>query len=134
MMMQYNKRMGLKFWLLLGVILMSAMAFSQTTPMASRKPLTEDQKIEALIAGVEKANGIQFFRNGSYHDAATAASHLRLKRKKAGSAVKTAVAFIDKLATKSSMSGEEYRIRYANGKEVKARDYFYAQLKAIESK
>lgn len=107
------------------------LAQAQTAVVA--KPLTEDQKIEMLITNVEKATNIQFYRNGSYHDATTAASHLRLKRRKAGNAVKTASDFIEKLASKSSMTGEEYKIKYSTGKEVKARDYFYAQLKLIET-
>lgn len=126
--MKINKKtILLALFMLMGVIYT---AFSQQT---AKKALTEDQKIEALISGVEKTTNIQFYRNGSYYDAATAASHLRLKRKKAGSAIKTASEFIDKLASQSSMTDEEYRIRYANGKEVKARDYFYAQLKTIET-
>lgn len=116
---------------LLLFIALSGMAQTQTAVLV--KPLTEDQKIEKLIASVEKATNIQFYRNGSYHDATTAASHLRLKRKKAGNAVKTASDFIEKLASKSSMTGEEYKIKYSTGKEVKARDYFYAQLKLIET-
>ena len=116
---------------LLMFIALSGMAQAQTAVLV--KPLTEDQKIEKLIASVEKATNIQFYRNGSYHDATTAASHLRLKRKKAGNAVKTASDFIEKLASKSSMTGEEYKIKYSTGKEVKARDYFYAQLKQIET-
>ena len=96
-------------------------------------PLTEDQKIEALIVGVEKATNIQFYRNGSYYDAATAASHLRLKRRKAGSAVKTAADFIDKLATKSSVTGEIYKIKYTNGQEIPAKDYFYSRLKTLNT-
>ena len=115
---------------LLMFIALSGMAQAQTAVLV--KPLTEDQKIEKLIASVEKATNIQFYRNGSYHDATTAASHLRLKRKKAGNGVKTASDFIEKLASKSSMTGEEYKIKYSTGKEVKARDYFYAQLKLIE--
>ena len=103
--------------------------FAQTT---TTHPLTEDQKIEALIVGVEKATNIQFYRNGSYYDAATAASHLRLKRRKAGSAVKTAADFIDKLATKSSVSGEIYKIKYTNGTEISGKRLFLCPPKSIK--
>lgn len=94
----------------------------------SKAPLTETQKIEALIKAVEQLKDAKFYRNGDLHDAAAAAKHLRMKWEKAGSRVKTAIDFIEKIASKSSMSGEPYKIVYANGKSVLARQFFYEKL------
>lgn len=99
---------------------------------AHAKTLSEKQKIELLIKSVDQLKGAQFGRNGSYYDGKTAASHLRLKLDKGGSDKMTAQQFIDKLASKSSMSGKIYTIRYASGKEIPAKDFFNAELKKIQ--
>ena len=94
--------------------------------------LTEAQKIQALIASVEHLQGAVFIRNGSEHDAAAAADHLRLKLNYAGSRIKTAEQFIDKLATGSSMTGKPYKIRFADGHTVDSAVYFREQLRKLE--
>lgn len=116
---------GFVLFLLLFFSLASA-SFAQ-----SKTPLSETQKIEALIKAVEQLKEAKFYRNGELHDAAAAAKHLRMKWEKAGSRVKTAIDFIEKVASKSSMSGESYKIVYANGKTLLARDFFYEKLKNL---
>lgn len=100
---------------------------------ATAAPLTEPQKIDALIHSIEILPGAQFIRNGSAYDGKAAADHLRTKRNYAGDRIKTAMDFIACCASKSSMSGEPYQIRYADGKTVNAADYFHAELKRIEA-
>lgn len=95
------------------------------------KALSENQKIEALIRSVEELKDAKFYRNGALHDAASAAKHLRMKWNKAGSRIKTATDFIEKVASSSSVSGEAYQIVYANGKRVLARQFFYEKLKGL---
>ena len=48
--------------------------------------------------------------------------------------VKSAEEFIDKIATKSSLSGEAYRVRRADGTEVLASDYLREKLSGIENR
>lgn len=67
------------------------------------------------------------------NNAKAAAKHLRLKRGKTGNRVKTVIDFIEKIASRSSMSGEHYKIVYANGKTLLVRE-FYEKLKQISSK
>lgn len=93
--------------------------------------LTEAQKIEALIASVEHLRGAVFIRNGTEHDAAKAAGHLRRKLDYAGKRVKTAEQFIKYLATGSSMTGKPYRIRFADGQSVDSAVYFNEQLRRL---
>ncbi len=93
----------------------------------------ETTRIEALITGVEKAHGLVFIRNGSEHDGAAAAAHLRMKWKQAGSRVRTAEDFIKVCASKSSLSGRAYQIRSADGHLLDSADYFNAQLRRIDA-
>lgn len=83
----------------------------------AQQPLTEAQKIDHLILFVRNLQGATFIRNGQEHTPAAAADHLQMKREKAGSRIKTAKDFIDKIATQSSMSGELYMIKFSNGKQ-----------------
>lgn len=98
------------------------------------RALTEAEKIEALIAGVEHLPGAVFIRNGSQYDGAHAASHLRLKWHNAGRRVKTAEDFIRYCASQSSMSGKKYRIRFADGHSVDSEQYFLQQLKLVSAR
>jgi hypothetical protein len=92
----------------------------------------ENRKIEYLIASIETLDGAEFIRNGKAHAAKDAAEHLRLKLKKAGSRVKTAEDFIMYCASISSMSGEPYQIRFADGHAVTAEAYLKQKLAEFE--
>jgi hypothetical protein len=94
--------------------------------------LKEQEKIELLLAAIESADGDVFIRNGAEHSAADAAEHLRSKWQAAGEQIKTAEEFIDQIGTKSSLSGEAYRVRLANGTEVPASEYLSEKLRDIE--
>jgi hypothetical protein len=96
-------------------------------------PLTEDQKIDALIHSVEVLPDAQFIRNGSVHDGKAAAAHLRMKRRFAGSRIHTANDFIEGLASRSSETGQPYQIRFSNGKTEDASVFFHTVLSHIES-
>jgi hypothetical protein len=100
----------------------------------AQKPKDENAKIELLIQSIEQLEGAQFYRNGEWYDSKTAAAHLRMKLSKAGSSIKTAQDFIDKIGTESSVSGEAYRIKYNNGKEVTTKEYFSGKLMEIEAR
>lgn len=108
---------------------------SQNAPMAPRPvpPLSEQVKIQSLIASIEQLKGAVFIRNGTEYDAHKAADHLRLKLKYAGKRVQTADQFISNLATGSSMTGKPYKIRFADGRTVESALYFREQLRRIES-
>jgi hypothetical protein len=105
--------------LLTALVLLTGLSFAQTQ---------EQKKIEYLLMEVEKLQGARFWRNGSSYSAKAAAEHLRMKYKKAGSAVSTAKDFIDKIASKSSTSGKAYQIELANGKKIDTSVFFYQKL------
>ena len=91
----------------------------------------EAAKIQYLIASVEALEGAKFIRNGSEYDARSASNHLRLKLKNAGNQVKTAEDFIKFCGSKSSMTGEPYLIRLADGTTVKSEVFFKDKLKTF---
>lgn len=92
----------------------------------------EAAKIRYLIASVETLKGAKFVRNGTAYDARSAANHLRLKLKNAGSRVRTAEDFIKYCGSQSSITGDPYWIKLADGTTVKAEIFFRKRLAAYE--
>jgi len=78
----------------------------------------ERAKIDYLIDSIAQLHDAVFIRNGTDYTSAQAADHLRLKLRNAGARVRTAEEFITRCATGSSVSGEKYRIRFADGRVV----------------
>jgi hypothetical protein len=107
-------------------------AAPQASVPAATAPFSEPQKIEVLLASIGRLQGAVFIRNGSEYTAAQAVDHLRYKWKHAGERVKTAEDFIVQCATKSSMSGLAYRIRFADGKTVDSAVFFLAELAKLK--
>ena len=124
----------MKILLLLSYLFFGLASFAEpVTPMPFElhQNLSEEQKIEKLITYIENSDA-KFIRNGSEYLAKEAAEHLRMKRKKAGSKIKTAKDFIDHIASKSYMSGEPYQMKFSNGSVINTRDMLYHELKKIE--
>ena len=105
--------------------------FSLTTGTLYAQDPVEAAKIRYLIASVETLEGAQFLRNGQAYDARAAADHLRLKLKAAGDRVKTADDFIRLCGSRSSLSGEKYRIRFADGTITESELFFRNRLKSF---
>ena len=92
----------------------------------------ETQKIETLIKQVRALKDARFIRNGSSYSADNAATLLSRKWQANESNVKTARDFIDKVASFSGTSNKPYLIRFNDGREIKSREFFLAELKKIE--
>jgi Family of unknown function (DUF5329) len=117
------------------VALLSALVI-QTALAASAPavaPLSDAEKIEALIRAVEARKELQFIRLDVAHSAGEAAGLLRIKLAFAGSRVKTVGEFIDYVATASSTTGKPYFVRYPDGREVTSAEFLRQELKRIES-
>ena len=103
-------------------------ALAATACAAAAAPTAEAQReIDGLIAALG-GSGCEFERNGSWHDAKTARAHLQKKYdylRKRGMA-DTAELFIERGASKSSMSGKPYRVR-CPGKAVDAAAHWFEQ-------
>ncbi len=109
-------------------MLLSGISVAQT----SSKRLTEKEKIEQLILAVEQLKDAEFIRGGTAYSAEKAASHLRMKLKKAGDKVKTAQDFIDGIASGSYLNGKPYYIRFKGGKQITSKEFFEAKLKEMK--
>ena len=113
------------------LIICSALLIVSISSYAFQKPANEDAKINKLISSIEHLSDAKFWRNGSLYSPSEAANHLRSKRNKAGSSIKTAEDFIIKIASSSSFSGKPYKIIYNDGSEMLVRDFLNLQLKGL---
>ena len=101
-------------------------------PSNGRDDEKEKQKIERLISDVESLKDAVFIRNGTEVDAKKAAEHMRTKWKAAGSKIKTARDFIRLAASKSSISGKPYLIRFKDGHELESEKFLTERLDKLE--
>jgi hypothetical protein len=86
-----------------------------------------EAEINALIRAIE-TSGFQFIRNGDQYTAAQAAEHLRLKYSKGKSYAQTAEAFIDNLASQSSISKKPYYLLTPKGEKIPSAYWLHQQL------
>lgn len=117
----------------LRIILRFALVITTIASLSAAPSAREKQRIDALIAAVEKS-GLIFIRNGSEHSAADAASHMRLKFNNAGNRISTAEQFIDYLASKSSITGSPYFLKFPDGRTEKAGIWLHRKLKELDGK
>jgi hypothetical protein len=106
------------------------LAAALIVPYAQGAPApTARIEIDFLLLAIENS-GCTFYRNGSWYDAKAAAAHLRSKYEYllARDAIRDADAFIDKAATKSSISGKAYAIRCPGSPDVLSHDWLTKQL------
>ncbi len=96
-------------------------------------PAHEQTRIEKLIHFVETRKGIKFIRNGTEYDCADAAQFLRGKLESMGHEVTTAREFIERIASKSSMSGQPYHVKFADGKTMLASQFLSEELRRLEA-
>ncbi|WP_018477031.1 DUF5329 family protein [Pontibacter roseus] len=124
-------------------ILILAIAFSSVQGVAqqavaqaivrtanSHGTISEEQKVDRLIAYLRSLEGAIFIRNNSEYKPEQAASHLQSKWQKHGARVKTAEGFVLKLASESS-SGTPYSIRFPDGKTLTCREALLQELQRI---
>ncbi len=111
----------------------SAFAAS-AAPTAASTAKAAQREIDGLIAALGDS-GCEFERNGSWHDANKARAHLQKKYdylRKRGLA-DTAELFIERGASKSSMSGKPYRVRCPNKAVDTAAHWFEQRLQMLRT-
>jgi hypothetical protein len=86
-------------------------------------------EVEHLLESIE-TSGCTFLRNGSWYSGSQAKAHLLSKYDylAARDLIMTTEDFIDKGATKSSLSGLPYKIRCGNDAAVETRQWLRAAL------
>lgn len=88
------------------------------------EPATE---IEYLLHAIGQSECV-FTRNGKQHPATEAEDHLRMKYDRTRSRIKTAEAFIDHLASKSSWTGKSYSMQCMGGEPEPSGQWLYREL------
>lgn len=99
------------------------------TTMAAPARVNAEAEIVELIQAVA-LSGCEFERNGKRYDSVEAADHLQLKYSRGKRYARTAEQFIDRLASKSSITGKPYLIICAKSGEHRARDWLEDALNA----
>jgi len=98
------------------------------------QPRSVRSEVESLLASIE-ASGCSFNRNGTWHDAKAAIAHLRDKYDYlvARDLIATTEDFIERAASKSSMSGQPYEVKCADGKSMTSSRWLYEKLAHLRS-
>jgi hypothetical protein len=131
------------FWKFLKVSLICTLfgLFPSLKAESTHDQLNEDEKIVKLLNLIENSGAV-FVRNGQSHPAKKARSHLEFKYNKAKNMFWffgpqkniTAIEFIEQIASKSSTSGEIYKIRLKNSeKAIPTENWLKEKLKEIEN-
>jgi Family of unknown function (DUF5329) len=96
---------------------------------AGEPPATK-LEIAHLFSYLLQASGCRFYRNGTWYGSSEAVSHLNKKYQYllGKGLVASSGAFIEKVASESSMSGRAYRVRCGSNPAVNSADWFGAEL------
>lgn len=100
----------------------------------------EEQKIQFLLKEINSSKAV-FLRNGSEHTAIEASEHLEGKMNRAKSMFWffgpkkkfSCQEFIDKIASKSSTSGEDYKMKLSDGKIITTKEWLEEKLKSFKA-
>ena len=111
--------------------LVSSLLFPVLQAVAALPPY-EQTRIEKLIQYIESQKGMKFIRNGSEYNCEEAGRFLRGKLDSMGDKVTTAREFIEHIASRSSMSGRAYQVRFADGRIVPSAQFLGDELMRIE--
>lgn len=95
--------------------------------------MTFDEEIRWLLDDLQKREDVVMIRNGKEYAAETGAGHLRGKYQHVASKITSTEQFIDEVASKSSMSGEAYEMKYPDGRTMTTNDYFRERLMALRA-
>ena len=106
----------------IALIWIGAAHAAQPTPAAKAE-------IEYLLSAVASSD-CRFYRNGTWYDAESAAAHLRTKYETlaARGLIGDTDDFIDRAATKSSLSGRDYAIKCEGIAETSSRQWLAGLL------
>ena len=116
-----------------GIVLVGA-------PATAEPPTSAPEDIQYLLDAIGRS-GCEFYRNGSWYAAADARSHLASKYRQVDKKrpVRSVQDFIDWVGTRSSMSGEPYRVRCPGSDAMTSAEWFRRELErrppsAVESR
>ena len=90
--------------------------------------MADQTEIKYLLEFVS-SSGCTFIRNGKAYPSEKASEHLEFKYSKVKKRIKTTEVFIEKIGSKSSMTGKKYRVS-CNGNDQDAETWLKAALKS----
>ncbi len=106
-------------WLVLALVL--------AAPLTGAETATAEAEIDHLITAIGES-GCTFVRNGKRHSAAEARDHIRMKYRRGKRYASTTELFIERLASKSSMSKKPYWMECPGDDPVPSGDWLKAEL------
>jgi len=92
----------------------------------------QDPEIDHLLEAIGSSECV-FIRNGTRHDAEKAEEHLRMKYKRGRRYATSAEAFIDRLASKSSMTHKLYMMECPGLEAEPAGDWLMQRLEELRA-
>lgn len=104
--------------------------FSRLTS-TDKKDVIETAKIMFLIEEMKRSS-YRFERNGKVYEAQQAAQHLMEKFSFMRNQIKTAEHFIEHLASRSSVTGKEYRLIVNDAESYPVRTILYNELSYLD--
>lgn len=116
--------MQIRQTLILAVAMLALPMISTAAPDARG-----EGEIRHLIDFVS-ASGCTFIRNGDSHDSLSAAEHLSMKYGRARSRLSTPEQFIEAVATRSYLTGREYRVQCPGRPEMANAEWLLSELAA----
>ncbi|PJZ50895.1 DUF5329 domain-containing protein [Leptospira saintgironsiae] len=92
-----------------------------------------EDEIKTLVSSLDSCKGCVFIRNGSEHKLDEAKAHLLRKYDAAKSKITSTEDFIKGLASKSSITGTPYKIKFPDGKEVESEKWLTDKLNELRN-
>lgn len=125
-----NIRMKIGSGLILALVLGLLLA-----PLARAEPASNVQIEVSFLLGYVDGSECQFYRNGTWHNAQDAQTHLRDKYKwlRARNMINTTEDFIDRAATQSSFSGLAYAVACNGGASIPSNQWLRAELARLRT-
>ena len=114
-------------WDIIAFIL--ALCLSATMGAHSATPDTAQREIDHLL-GYVKGSNCEFYRNGKWYGPAKAETHLRGKYESLDkiNLIVSAEDFVEKVATKSSWSGQPYQMKCGDQAAVSTQQWLHDEL------
>ena len=111
------------------VLLLIALIFC-SAPFSAAMENNAEKEILHLFEYLKKSN-CEFNRNGSWYSPDEAVKHLKTKYRylMRKGLINTAEQFIDRAASRSSMSGKSYLVRCADSRPAQSSEWFTDELK-----
>jgi hypothetical protein len=131
-MMAATRKPLLRLWLR-HAALAAMLLFASLSHAASLSPASRAE-IDSLLSRLA-SSGCQFGRNGSWYTSTEAQAHLRKKLDYLTDkgAVASTEQFIERGATKSSVSGRAYHVRCGGSPPVPSSAWLYSELQALRA-